>query len=60
VIIGNLDPFALPPLARLRCLVRVVNQGIAGYLEPVQFIFELVEGVVADLVAGTHRVLRRS
>lgn len=31
LIIGNLDPFALPPLARLRCLVRVLYQGIAGY-----------------------------
>jgi len=31
LIIGNLDPFALPPLARFRCLVRVLYQGIAGY-----------------------------
>jgi ubiquinone/menaquinone biosynthesis C-methylase UbiE len=31
LIIGNLDPFALPPLARIRCLVRVLCQGIAGY-----------------------------
>lgn len=31
VIIGNLDPLALSPLVRLRCLVRVLYHGIAGY-----------------------------
>lgn len=31
LIIGNLDPFALPPLARFCCLVRVLYRGIAGY-----------------------------
>lgn len=31
LIIGNLDPFALPPPARLRCLARVLYHGIAGY-----------------------------
>ena len=31
LIIGNLDPFALPPVTRLRSLVRVLYHGIAGY-----------------------------
>jgi ubiquinone/menaquinone biosynthesis C-methylase UbiE len=31
LIIGNLDPFALPPVARLRFLARVLFLGIAGY-----------------------------
>jgi ubiquinone/menaquinone biosynthesis C-methylase UbiE len=31
LIIGNLDPFALPPLARLRGLARVLYHGAVGY-----------------------------
>jgi len=31
LIIGDLDPFALPPLAHLRGLARVLYYGVAGY-----------------------------